>query len=167
MSKTGGQSPASRDPRLRKIESHDQSGASPLSKPGPAQVCTGCKLVNERGRWRWGAPPVAELHSVLCPACKRIRERDPHGTLRLPPSFSAHAEEIRGMLKNLEEAERAEHPLERLMEVKDGPEGLLVTTTGVHLARRIASSLARRFHEKPRMRFEDGKERVLVDWKRE
>lgn len=133
-------------------------------KPGHTLVCPDCQLVLHEGRWRWGAPPIDKIESARCPACTRIREHDARGTLRLDPAFTPFREEVLGMLKNVEEVEKEEHPLERLMDVKDTPDGMLVTTTGVHLARRVAHKLGQRFHKKPRLRYEDGEQRVIVDW---
>lgn len=69
------------------------------------------------------------------------------------------------MLRNAERAEGEEHPLERLMDLVDEPDGsLVVTTTGLHLARAIANKLERRFHRHARIHYPGEQERVQVDW---
>lgn len=134
------------------------------AKAAGALVCTDCGVFQHGGRWAWGRPPLAELSSGRCPACQRVRERYPAGTLRLPAAFLAHESEIVRLARNLEEAEKAEHPLERLMGIERADGGLLLTTTGVHLARQIAHKLAKVLHAKPRFRYADGEELVHVDW---
>jgi hypothetical protein len=55
--------------------------------------------------------------------------------------------EILGIIRNTEQRERQEHPLERLIDIEEGDDMLRVTTTGMHLARCIAGGLRRRFHD--------------------
>jgi len=135
------------------------------AKPEGPVVCDRCSLVFHGGRWVRGAPPLADLASGLCPACERIRDRYPAGTLRLPAEFLAERAEVIGFLRNAARNESAEHPLERLMDVEDEPDGgLRVTTTGIHLARVIAHGLERRFHRRARIRYPDEEHLMLVDW---
>jgi hypothetical protein len=64
-------------------------------------------------------------------------------------------EELRGIVRNTEAKERAEHPLERLMEVVEANGELRVTTTGAHLARGIGEALGRRFRGEVSLRYLD------------
>lgn len=144
----------------RKKDSHDGG-----SKSSHALVCEECKLVHHAGRWQRGAPPTPELESGLCPAYRRIRDHDPAGTIAVPETFLEQRDELMGMLRNAEAAETEEHPLERLMDLEEGPDGsLIVTTTGVHLARAIANKLERRFHSQARIRYGDSEHTIAVDW---
>ena len=150
-------------PRMPRPKQHDTYVER--SKAAGATVCDGCGLVFHAGRWSPGPPPVADLGSGLCPACERVRDRYPAGTLRLPAAFLENREEVLNLIRNAEEAERPEHPLERLMDVEDLPEGgLVVTTTGIHLARAIAHKLERRFHRPARIRYPAEQNLVHVDW---
>lgn len=133
-------------------------------KVGGALVCADCGVVQHGGRWSWGEPPLAPLRSGRCPACQRVRERRPAGTLRVPPRLLAHRQEILRLARNLEKAEMAEHPLERLMDFEESDGHLLITTTGVHLARQVAHGLSKRFHARARFRYANGEQRVHVDW---
>jgi len=133
-------------------------------KAAGALVCRDCGVYQHGGKWSWGAPPLAKLKPGRCPACQRVRERYPAGTLRLPASFLAHEGEILQLVHNLEKGEKAEHPLERLMDVEHVDGCLVLTTTGVHLARQIAHKLAKLLHVKPRFRYADGENLVHVDW---
>jgi NMD protein affecting ribosome stability and mRNA decay len=156
--------PGRKSDRPRGVEARNPRAFARTTKAAGALVCGDCGLVQHQGRWYRGAPPLAELESGLCPACQRIRERYPAGTIRLHPGFRAHRVEIEHLVRNLEEAEKAEHPLERLMEVKESDGELVITTTGIHLARQIAHKIARRFHQKARLRYADHEDLVHVDW---
>ena len=150
-----------RPPNARHEDNYPHTGKAPK-----AQVCTDCGLVLHGGRWYSGAPPETDVSAAVCPACARIREHYAAGTLRLDADFLPHREEIEGMVRNEEEAESAEHPLERLMGIEDVEGELVITTTGLHLARRIANKLERRFHRQARFRYADGDELLHVDWPR-
>ncbi len=142
-----------------------QESARKNLKSGRVIVCDGCKAFYQTGRWHWGAAPVAELHSGLCPACQRIRDRKPAGTICLPSEFLSVRDEVLGMVHNAEKAAKEEHPLERLMDIIDSLEGeLLVTTTGIHLARALTNKLERRFHKQARIRFGQNDTLFYADW---
>lgn len=150
--------------RPRGVTARNPSALARVTKAPGGLVCDDCGLVQHRGKWYRGAPPLAPLKAGRCPACQRVRERYPAGTLRLPLGFLTHKKEVLALIRNVEKHERVEHPLERLMDVEESDGRLVVTTTGVHLARQIAHKLAKLFHAKPRFRFADGEELVHVDW---
>lgn len=150
-------------PRNTKPKNHDTYARR--RKSPNAVVCTRCAVVFHAGRWTWGEPPETTVESGLCPACERMRDRYPAGTLRLPREFLVHRDEVLGLVRNAEAAEKPEHPLERLMEIRDEPDGgLTVTTTGIHLARVIASRLERRFHRKGETRYGEAEHSVRFEW---
>jgi hypothetical protein len=127
-----------RDELLKELV-HDSYKARKKT-PEPTR-CPDCGAVYHRGRWSWGGE-VAAAHEARCPACHRIRDRFPAGYVTLQGSFFAdHRDEILQRVRNSEETERRSHPLERLMGVEDSDDGVLVTTTGTHLARRIGDAL--------------------------
>ncbi len=159
-----GRHPGQKKDRPRGVESrHPKVYVRPAKEAG-ALVCDDCGVVQHGGKWSWGAPPLTELQAGRCPACQRIRDHYPAGTIQLHPAFLEHREEILHMIRNLEQAEKAEHPLERLMDVEESGGRMVVTTTGIHLARQIAHKLARRFHQRARIRYADQESLVHVDW---
>jgi NMD protein affecting ribosome stability and mRNA decay len=125
--------------------------------------CPDCGVYCHAGRWSWEAPPGADLGSTVCPACRRIKDRYPAGTIRLHGELGELRDELLALFRNLEEQEKAEHPLERLMGIVDTKGGLEVTTTGIHVARCIAGALERRFHGKVRIRYPPEQDLVQVD----
>ncbi|MCB9878194.1 MAG: ATPase [Planctomycetes bacterium] len=126
-------------------------------------VCDDCRIVQHGGRWSWGGPPPGETHGGLCPACRRIRDRRPAGTIHVPASMLDDDFTLEKMARSVESAEREEHPLERIIDIEPEGDGLLITTTGMHLARRISAHLARRSHQKAHVRY-DEQDEVTVDW---
>ena len=108
-------------------------------------VCEDCRAAYHRGHWQWAtAEPGA--HPVVCPACRRIREKLPAGTLAIEgPFFLAHRDEILHLVRNEADHERREHPLNRIMGIEDGPTACVVTTTDIHLPQRIGRALERAY----------------------
>jgi len=106
-------------------------------------LCPECKAIYRGGRWRW--PSVARPSSSrreLCPACQRIRDKYPAGEVTLRGEFAkTHRDEVIGVVRNLEAKEKKAHPLNRLMEIRDEGDEVVVTTTDVHLAHAIGVAL--------------------------
>lgn len=129
---------------LRRDELRDElvhdSYKSKRKLPEPTR-CSECGAVYHEGRWGWGAAP-ANAHEEPCPACQRIRDKFPAGYVTLKGEFFAgHRDEIIHLARNREAQERPEHPLERIMNVEDVEEGVLITTTDTHLARDIGEAV--------------------------
>jgi ribosomal protein L37AE/L43A len=106
-------------------------------------ICPDCGAEFRRGRWRWTtAVRRRGARRDTCPACQRIRDRYPAGEVTLRGEFArAHRAELLALVNNLEAKEKAKHPLNRLMEVRDAGDELVVTTTDVHLAHGIGAAL--------------------------
>lgn len=106
-------------------------------------VCTGCHAIYQNGRWvRGTAPPDA--HAVECPACHRIRDRQPAGYITLRGALvEGDREELVRIARNVEKREAVEHPLHRIMGIEKGAGEVLITTTDVHLPQRIGEAVRR------------------------
>jgi hypothetical protein len=133
--------------------------------PDPS-ACPSCGAVYRAGRWSWGSPPV-DAHPAECPACRRIADDYPAGIVTLRGEFSRdHAAEIQGLVRNLEEHEKSEHPLKRIMSVRAEPDALVVTTTSARLARGIGEALQHAFRGELDYRFSEAESVLRVDWSR-
>jgi hypothetical protein len=152
--------------RLQVLEGYGDDPYRPRRKPpGPAQ-CPRCGAVYRDGRWSWsrGAAPRAKL---LCPACRRIAEDMPAGYLTLAGEyFRGHRAEVLGRVVHCAEQERAEHPLERIIAMREQDGEMLVTTTSTHLARLIGHALKRAFKGDLRMTYGRDENLLRVRWSR-
>jgi hypothetical protein len=129
-------------------------------------VCGECGALYESGRWSWGKAPAGAARAV-CPACRRITDRFPAGRVELSGEFFRdHRDEILNLVRNAESAEKAERPMERIMAIADEEGRTLVTTTGIHVARRIGESLARSYRGDLDCRYADGADSIRVTWAR-
>jgi NMD protein affecting ribosome stability and mRNA decay len=129
--------------------------------------CPQCGALYQDGRWQWTAMPQA-VQEELCPACRRINDRFPAGIVNLRGAFArAHREELIRVARHQEEAEKAEHPLNRIMSIEEEPDGTVVNTTDIHLPRRIGEALERAFSGALDFRYEEDGYFVRVTWRRE
>jgi NMD protein affecting ribosome stability and mRNA decay len=104
-------------------------------------ACPQCGAVFLSGRWQWNKAP-ANAHQHTCPACQRIHDHFPAGFVTLDGSFyTSHRDEIMHLISNEEKREKADHPLQRIMATEEIDGALHVTTTDIHLARRIGEAL--------------------------
>jgi NMD protein affecting ribosome stability and mRNA decay len=130
-------------------------------------VCPQCGSAFHDGRWQWLRLPqtVAE---ELCPACRRINDKFPAGTVTLRGAFvREHKDEIVRLARHQEEAEKQEHPLNRIISIDDDAEGITINTTDIHLPRRIGEAVKRTWRGKLATHFEEEGYFVRLDWTRE
>ncbi|MCX8115706.1 MAG: BCAM0308 family protein [Burkholderiaceae bacterium] len=133
--------------------------------PEPTR-CPDCGAVFREGRWQWEVAP-AGANEALCPACHRIRDRYPAGYVTLKGEFfAAHREEILRIARNCETREKAEHPLERIMEVEDLEDGVQITTTDAHLARAIGEAVHDAYKGELEVKYSKEENLVRVYWSR-
>ncbi|HXM82399.1 MAG TPA: BCAM0308 family protein [Burkholderiales bacterium] len=143
---------------------HD-SYKSPRKLRQPTR-CPDCGAVYRDGRWQWG-PQSAAAHETRCPACQRTHDRFPAGYVSLDGEFlDEHREEILHRVHNCEKAEKAEHPLERIMAIEQDGDATLVTTTGTHLARRIGEALHDAYKGELEFHYNKADNLLRVSWRR-
>jgi hypothetical protein len=132
-------------------------------------ACPECRAVYQKGRWQWGdAEPGA--HQVLCPACRRIQDSVPAGVVTLSGDYvRSHREELVRNIRAQEQTERAEHPMNRIIDLINSDDGMTieVTTTDIHLPRRIGESIERANGGTLKETYDDNGYFVRVDWKRD
>jgi len=129
-------------------------------------VCTTCKALFTGGRWTWQEAPLG-AYTIVCPACQRIADDFPAGNLAIKGAFFAqHREELLNLIHNTERQEKGEHPLERIMAIVDEKDHTMITTTGIHLARRIGEALSHAYQGDFEFAYGDGEESILATWSR-
>lgn len=124
-------------------------------KPQEGTACPQCGAAYHRGRWHWGEK-VEHAHNAICPACRRVNDGLPAGIVTLHGDWSRqHKEEIIGLARNEEAAEKPEHPLNRIAGIEETDDGLVISTTDIHLPRRIAEAVKRAFHRELDLHFDE------------
>ena len=154
---------AHRDRQLEDV-AHDPYHAR--SKPAEPAVCPQCGLVYHKGRWQRGVRPE-KAHEHICPTCHRVNDQNPAGYITLAGSYmDAHGEEILRLVRNEETREAEGHPLQRIMGIENKEGMVSVTTTDVHLARRIGDALHAALHGELTVKYSPDEFLVRVDWRR-
>lgn len=129
-------------------------------------VCPECGAVYSNGRWQW-LTQADTAHREMCPACHRIHDHFPAGYVKLEGEFlSEHRDQIIQLVRNVEKKERAEHPLQRIVEIADEGAGVLVTTTDVHLAHGIGEALHHAYKGELDSHYNKEEKMLRVSWKR-
>jgi hypothetical protein len=129
-------------------------------------VCSGCHAVFHAGRWTWGEPP-AGVAEARCPACRRIRDKLPAGTLVLEGSFvEAHRDELVRLIRHEAERERNEHPQHRVMEIAASQQRVNVATTDIHLPQRLGEALRRAYDGELTVRYGQNEYSARAFWRR-
>lgn len=156
-----------RDTKDRSVRARKHDPYKAKGKLLEPSVCRQCKAVYHKGRWTWDPAP-ARSHDLLCPACERIQDGAPCGVLLLTGEFAAsHRDEILGLARNEEALVKAEHPLARIIKIADQaepPEGVVITTTDPHLARRIGEALHRAHQGTFTCRYEENEDLLRANW---
>lgn len=135
-------------------------------KPREPAACPECGAVFHQGRWQW-TPAPADAVSHLCPACRRTREKFPAGVVTLEGEFlRVHRAEILHLARNQEIAEKQEHPLQRIIEIVEGDETVTVTTTDLHLARRIGDAIHHAYQGTLDIKYSPDEYLVRILWRR-
>lgn len=156
--------PYGRKDRLIKERRHDVY--QERSKWPESTVCTECGVVFVNGRWSWQSRPE-QANETICPACRRIADQYPAGYVEISGSFfQEHRREILNLIYNAESQEKNERPLERIMSLKNQQSLTLITTTGIHIARRIGEALSRAYNGELSFQYANGDKVIRVYWQR-
>lgn len=153
----------------RHFEEFDDRLSDPYAQRGklaePA-VCSECGAVYHEGRWQWlPAPPDAA--AVRCAACRRILEKMPAGYVAVNGAFAReHRLELLELVRNLEAREKNEHPMQRIIAIDEQDDGLMITTTDIHLARGIGEALQHAYKGKLDYHFLPDEYLLRVRWER-
>lgn len=160
------QYPYGRKDRLIKEKRHDTYFEK--EKLADPTRCPVCHALFSNGRWTWKKPPEkTKVHTATCPACRRIADNYPAGRIEIRGEFfQEHKSEIENLIHNIEEQEKARHPLQRLISITGRDDRTLVTTTGIHLARRIGEALSRSYKGELSLHYGDGEQSIRVYWQR-
>lgn len=155
--------PVRRD-QLREEREHDTYKLrQKLAEPS---VCPECGAVFHNGRWQWSERPEGAAETV-CAACHRVKDGLPAGFVHIGgPYFGEHRDEITALIRHREEREKSQHPMARVMGIEAEDDGILVTTTDIHLARDIGEALERACDGTLDYHYNEGEKLLRVHWRR-
>lgn len=136
-------------------------------KPQEPSRCPDCGAVFHAGRWQWAEVPEG-AEALTCPACERAGKEDPAGIVELSGGFlRGHREEIVSLARHLEEQEKREHALNRILAIRERSGGLEITTSDIHLPRRIGEAVAKAYQGELDYHYEPERYFLRVSWTRE
>lgn len=92
----------------------------------------------------------------------------PAGTVTLSGSFLLkHRNEIIHLIENTEKKEKVDHALERIINLADSGDDLIVSTTGIHLANRLGHALEAAYKGNADYQYGDDEYGLSVKWRRD
>jgi hypothetical protein len=152
------------NPRLSE-EKHDPYRTSRKAK-APAR-CATCGATYIKGRWTWQRLVPQPPASLTCPACRRTRDQYPAGEVTLRGSFHVeHAAEALQLVRNVEKAEHDQHPVHRILAARRTGRMLKITTTDIHLPRRIAHAVESAWGGELDTHYDEAGYFVRISWER-
>ena len=150
------------------IEEHRHDPYKARGKLAEPIACPQCGAAFANGRWQWMQPAPSGAKAHICPACHRSNDKYPAGELTLSGNFiDQHAAEIIGLARNLEEAGKREHPLQRIMALEQTNDRIVITTTDIHLPGRIGHALVHAYKGDLDTHYDEAGYFVRITWKRD
>lgn len=162
--------------RVVNIRNHVENYGDPYlvqMKPGEALQCRECKSVFTGGRWQLQDQTSEEIRKVdkpgaICPACRKIHQRDPGGIVSLTGGFAkAHEAEIVNLISHENRSAMHLNPLERIMNIEHTDEGLMVYTTNEKLAQKIGRSVHKAYSGSVEYKWSEDNRLARVNWHRD
>ena len=131
-------------------------------------LCRKCKSVFINGRWTWKTiKGNIKVNNAICPACRRISDNLPAGFITLKGEFlNNHFTEIENLIYNIDKVEKNKHPLERIITIVNEDNKTTITTTGIHIARRIGEALFQAYSGDYSFQYGENEKSIRVNWTR-
>jgi NMD protein affecting ribosome stability and mRNA decay len=137
-------------------------------------ICKKCHAIFHNKRWYPGDDETYKkkieskgVNVVLCPACRKVKDKFPGGILKLKGDFLLqHKNEILNLVRNEEQRAKEFNPLERIMSINNIEKGLEITTTNERLAQRIGRSLQRAYHGRIEYKWSNDTKLLRAEWER-
>ena len=145
-------------------------GVDPYKNPGTLwtpSVCPQCNAISHAGRLYLGPHPAA-VSEVVCQACHRSNDSFPAGVVTLHGTFvRPNRAVLVHAARQQAESERRERPLNRIINIEQGDDRIVVNTTDIQLPVRIGEAIRRTFQGTLDRHFDEDGYIVRVDWHRD
>lgn len=127
-----------------------------------------CGAVYRNKRWLHEVSGTShEGHEMVCPACRRIADRNPAAILSLSGDFfAAHEDEINKLIHHIAQISLAKNPLARVIDIGKDHESVVVTTTDVKLAQKIGREIFKSHGGELQYIWSHAESPVRVSWSR-
>jgi len=155
---------------LRKQKRGQLGGNGLRSEKYPANTrCPRCDLHFEDGVWKHAdSNRRTEWRYKLCPACTQIRNGITGGIVHFSGAFAdIHRQELLNRIRNVVKETQEDRPLERIIEVKEDKDGILVSATTEHLAVKIGKHIQRDFGGTLHLKYAPEDKFAFVQWHRD
>jgi len=132
--------------------------------------CPQCGAVYQKGRWSWTAKIAAgaDADETLCSACHRSNDDYPAGEVTLSGEFlKRHEDEILKLAHNIESRAKSEHPMCRIIDIRHLDDRIQITTTDVHLPRRIGKAIQGAWDGELDIHFDEAGYFTRIAWHRD
>jgi hypothetical protein len=158
----------SRPRRDRFIREHVHDPYQTPSKLPEPTICPTCGALYQGGHWQWSPSPPSDAKRHRCQACRRIQDDYPAGRVRLSGGFvREHREELVHLARNNEAIENRDHPLNRIIKIEESADSLVITTTDIHLPRRIAEAVRHAYKGDLELSYDEEGYFARAEWRRE
>jgi hypothetical protein len=129
-------------------------------------TCSKCNAVYTNSRWTWKTKEQI-TSKTTCPACRRISDNYPAGYIEIKGKFfQIHSTDILNLINNTEQLEKNERPLERIISITERENKTVITTTGIHIARRIGEALKLSYQGNYLFQYAYGEKSIRIFWER-
>jgi hypothetical protein len=136
-------------------------------------VCPQCGAVYVNQRWTLDDKQRAVMiggavtQEVVCPGCTKTAVRDPQGIVTLRGDYwPEHREEILNLVRNEESRALGSNPLERIIDIREEGDELIIETTNEKLAQRIGRHIDKAHKGQIEYRWSNDNHLVRVYWSR-
>jgi hypothetical protein len=157
---------ARRGDRLLRERVHDPYKTT-KKLPDPT-VCPVCNAVFTGGHWQWKESWPMEAPKAVCHACRRTQDGYPAGILTFTGAFArGHKQELLQLARHQEKMEMAEHPMHRILKIEESRGAILISTTDIHLPKRIGGAVHHAYKGKLDSHYDEGGYLLRMTWNRE
>ncbi len=145
-----------------------------LEEGQEAAICTGCNALYQNKRWFFDDQQARRLagtprgREVVCPTCRKVRDRYPEGILSLSGDFfQDHRQEIITLLEKEAGKVGSRSVADRVIQMSlEGQDKLVVETTTEKLAQRLGRAVYKAYKGELDFKWGETNRFVRVYWRR-